>query len=108
MRRVNSLEKGSGRILRRHTQVAGVPLLLTGSLLYGLVIVAVAVYIPHMHSWITGHRAETARQRIGASLAYVLSLLFILGGLILLALPYVKYIRLNGPDQPPPSDSSKP
>lgn len=64
----------------------GAVFLLAGTILYGMIRLAIALYMPQLHEW-SGTQAWYARVEIGASVPYYVSIAFILLGVFMLAIP---------------------
>ncbi|WAH37475.1 hypothetical protein [Alicyclobacillus dauci] len=76
----------------------GAVFMLAGTFLYGIVRLAVALYMPQMNAW-QPPKDWSARVEIGGSASYYLSILFILVGVIMLLIPlYYDWKTLKKPD----------
>lgn len=65
----------------------GATLFITGTLLFGIVHLAIANYIPNMHGWSDPPgKFQKARNEIGVNVPYILSIFFMILGFILLIL----------------------
>ncbi len=80
------------REIKRLTFIGGI-LLIAGTLLYGIVHLTIANYIPNMQGWSDPPgKFEQARNEIGVNIPYFLSIIFMVLGLILLFLKELKII----------------
>ncbi|MBP3951786.1 hypothetical protein [Bacillus suaedae] len=71
----------------------GATLFIAGTLLFGIVHIAIANYIPNMHVWSDPPgKFQQARKEIGVNIPYILSIIFMVFGFILLILNEVKLI----------------
>lgn len=73
----------------RGMRFTGGILLLAGVILFGMVRLAIGIYLPQMTAWSNHSKIVSARLQIGASFPLYLSILLMIVGAVFLAIPLI-------------------